>query len=207
MDRRSIKNLIFLILMMGLFITVPIVAALIVPDGTETADENVAYITGKSDSVGEPADMSGYTFLDDKDTGYFLNTSFENVVQMFTQKKSGFVYVGFEGCEWCQRAVPVLDRLAKEKNTAISYLNLDTQDLESNEYQQFKALISSVLPEGKNGEKRLLSPLVLAIKNGEIVGSHISLIDGFKINSETDNLNEDQFNELLKIYEKMFEKI
>ena len=37
--------------MMGLFITVPIVAALIVPDGTETADENVAYITGKSDSI------------------------------------------------------------------------------------------------------------------------------------------------------------
>lgn len=191
--------------MAGVFTAIP--AAIAITSSKDPPTENVEYVNGKSDLVNTPSDMSGYTFLDQEKSDGFVNTSFKEVVNMITEEKTGIVYIGFQECEWCQRAVPVLAEMSEETKTTIYYLNLDNEDLTSNSYKQFKALFSEQLSTDNDGEKVLLTPLVLAIKDGKVVDSHTSLVKGFDIKSDSDNLNEEQFNELLSIYKKMQKKL
>lgn len=187
------------------FVTIP--AAIAIQSANDPPIEDVEYTTGKSNLVGEPSDMSGYTFLDQDKADYFINTSFEKTVEMITNNESGIVYIGFQECEWCQRAVPVLAEMASETKSIVYYLNVDNEDITGNTYKQFKALFKNELSEDSDGERVLMTPLVLAIKDGKVVDSHTSLVKGFEIKSETDNLNKDQFNELLTIYKVMQKKV
>lgn len=187
------------------FITIP--AAIAIQSANDPPIEDVEYTTGKSNLVGEPSDMSGYTFLDQDKADYFINTSFEKTVEMITNNESGIVYIGFQECEWCQRAVPVLAEMASETKSIVYYLNVDNEDITGNTYKQFKTLFKNELSEDSDGERVLMTPLVLAIKDGKVVDSHTSLVKGFEIKSETDNLNKDQFNELLTIYKVMQKKV
>lgn len=187
------------------FVTIP--AAIAIQSANDPPIEDVEYTTGKSNLVGEPSDMSGYTFLDQDKADYFINTSFEKTVEMITNNESGIVYIGFQECEWCQRAVPVLAEMASETKSIVYYLNVDNEDITGNTYKQFKTLFKNELSEDSDGERVLMTPLVLAIKDGKVVDSHTSLVKGFEIKSETDNLNKDQFNELLTIYKVMQKKV
>lgn len=192
---------------MAMFIGIPACIALKAPDSSDTINTEVDYTAGSSGDVGEPSDMSGYTFLDQSKATCFINSSFENVVDMFLNKTSGIVFLGYTGCEWCQRAVPVVADLGQEKNSIIYYVNVSKEDNSGDSYKQFKALAKEVLSEDDDGEKRLMVPTVIGIKDGKIVGYHISTVDSFEIEDETSNLNEEQHDELLSYYETIYEAV
>ena len=50
-------------------------------------------------------------------------------------------------------------------------------------------------------------PFVVGIKNGEVVGSHISLVDDFTIESESSQMSDSQKQELQDIYADIILKV
>lgn len=206
---KGLRNSIILIASMAMFIGIPACVALKTPDSSDNTliNNEVDYVAGNSSDVGEPSDMSGYTFLDQSKANCFINSSFESVVNMFINETSGIVFIGYTGCEWCQRAVPVVADLGQEKNSIIYYVNVANEDSTGDSYKQFKALAKEVLEEDDVGEKRLMVPVVIGIKDGKIVDYHVSTVDSFEIEDETSNLNEEQHDELLSYYEEIYDKV
>lgn len=55
------------------------------------------------------------------------------------------------------------------------------------------------------GEKRIYAPTVIFVKNGKILGLHVSTVESHK--NPSDNLTKKQYNELYSIYEDYIIKI
>lgn len=170
-------------------------------------------ITNPVDLVTTEADMSGYQWLYDTDPP-FVETSFQESIRMFTEKGSGILYYGRTNCPWCQRAVPVLDAVAKETGVTVYYIDAQkplataadgSVDAARSQavYQELLGYISSILETGEDGEPSFQIPEVIGVKNGEIVGHHLSLVDSFSLDSDDAQMNEEQTAELEDIYRQI----
>lgn len=130
--------------------------------------------------------------------------TFEEVEELLTEG-TGVIYFGFPSCPWCRNIIPVLFDVAKENNyDTIYYLN--PRDLKDNE-NDYNKLIEILEPylEELDGEKVLYVPDVYFVKDGQVVGHHLSTVE-----SQTDprvSLNEEQVQELSSIYQDLFNKI
>lgn len=129
---------------------------------------------------------------------------FTEVVQMLTTG-TGVIYFGFPSCPWCRNIIPVLFDTADKNNwDTIYYVN--PRELKSNEknYNKLLEILSDYLRES-DGKKVLYVPDVYFVKNGTIVGHHLSTVE-----SQTDptvSLNGEQVQELSNIYQSLFDKI
>jgi len=150
------------------------------------------------------------------------------------KKRSGILYIGANWCPWCRNAVEVLIDVAKEKNVnTIYYLDLteyrnvweikngslEKTTTEKEGYYDLLSALDQVLGENsytlkdKDGkvydtkEKRIYMPFVLAIKDGEIVDTHVGTVDLNKEQTKYDKLTEEQEKELHQKYQSMFQKI
>lgn len=134
----------------------------------------------------------------------YLN--FEEVIDLLNNG-TGVIYFGFPGCPWCRNMLPVLFDVATNNNIDTVYYfnpsNIRKSDDEN--YQKLTSLLDNYLLENKEGKKTLYVPDVYFVKDGQIVGHHLSTVD-----SQTDPfvpLTEEQTKELAKIYQNLFEKI
>lgn len=170
-------------------------------------------ITNSVDLVTSEADMTGYQWLYDTDPP-FVETTFQESIRMFTEKGSGILYYGRTNCPWCQRAVPVLDEVAKETGVTIYYIDAQqplataadgsVDAAKSQEvYQELLSYISPILEKDEDGEPAFQIPEVIGVKNGEIVGHHLSLVDSFSLDSEDAQMNDEQVAELKDIYRRI----
>ncbi len=145
---------------------------------------------------------------------------------------TGILYFGYPTCPWCRNAVPVLMDAVKESNFKnIYYLNVNLyknvyaiQDGEvvkikeekEGYYDLLKAL-DNVLepftlqgPDGKIyeiGEKRIYVPMMVFVKNGKIIGTHVGTVTLEGSQTKYDALKENQYKELFKIYEDYIAEI
>lgn len=169
----------------------------------------------------EPADMSAYVFLSDDDPA-FLEISTAQSLKLVTEKGTGMLIYSYETCPWCNRVIPVLNKAAKKAGREVFYVNIYSDDFMSKSEQDKADIIQSLyevmdpaLEHEKNeetGEEEpvMKVPLVIAIKDGEIVAHHVGVIDGFEL--DTDNLDDyqltdEQVSDLEDIYLEMFKKI
>lgn len=185
-------------------------------DTSATAEASSApeyTITNSVDLVTSEADMTGYQWLYDTDPP-FVETTFQESIRMFTEKGSGILYYGRTNCPWCQRAVPVLDEVAKETGVTIYYIDAQqplataadgsVDAAKSQEvYQELLSYISPILEKDEDGEPAFQIPEVIGVKNGEIVGHHLSLVDSFSLDSEDAQMNDEQVAELKDIYRRI----
>lgn len=144
---------------------------------------------------------------------------------------TGAVYFGYPNCPWCRSAVPVLIEAADEVGLeTIYYLNVkDERDeikvkedgtlevvKEGTEgYKKLLKRLDSVLldytltdihgNEVSANEKRIYVPLVVFIKDGEIVGYHLDTVASQK--NPFEPLNEEQKNELMDTYINLMHKV
>lgn len=144
---------------------------------------------------------------------------------------TGAVYFGYPNCPWCRSAVPTLIEAADEVGLEnIYYLNVkDERDeikvkedgslevvKEGTEgYKKLLKRLDSVLIDytltdihGKEvsaNEKRIYVPLVVFIKEGEIVGYHLDTVSSQK--NPFEPLNEEQKNELMDTYINLMHKV
>lgn len=88
-----------------------------------------------------------------------------------------------------------LDEEGNEKKGAEGYFNLmDALDEHLTEY-----VVSYEGKEYKTGEKRIYAPTVIFVRDGKVLGLHVSTVDSHK--SGFDKMTEEQIDELYGIYE------
>lgn len=125
------------------------------------------------------------------------------------------IYFGWADCNWCRSIVPTLIKTVKSNNiNQLFYYDLKSlrNSYENNEdenkvklYEEIIKIIGdkieSVFDENspRNGEKKILAPTVVFIKNGEFIGLHVKSVETHL--KSTDELNEKQIKELSNIYE------
>lgn len=144
-----------------------------------------------------------------------INVSKNNPIKYVTldevfdiiQNKTGVIYFGFPGCPWCRNMIPVLFEVAKNNNIdTIYYFNpRNVKKSDNDEYNKLKEILNEYLFEDENGQKVLYVPDVYFIKDGKIVGHHLGTVDSQE--DPTISLTEEEKNELLDIFNELFEKI
>lgn len=150
------------------------------------------------------ADMSEYTLLTDT-KHVFKQITMEESIRLFDEKGSGILFYGYKQCGFCQQAVPVLNNAARQMGVDIYYVDVKSTDGYSTEiYERLVTKVADHLSE-ENGQKMFYVPQVFVVKDGEIVGQHLSLIDSYNI--DTGDMNEKQRNDLKKIYVQEIDKL
>lgn len=141
-------------------------------------------------------------------------------VQEFLENWSGILYFWFPSCPWCRNLLPNLFEVMEENQISDLYVfdpkeirdekalgtggELIIKKATSPEYQYLLNKLNHLLPayEGLNDPqiKRLYVPLLVVIKNGEIVWSHFNTLE----EQEDPNtaLNENQKKKLKQLLNK-----
>lgn len=157
-------------------------------------------------------------------------SSIEKIVKII-EKGTGVIYFGFPKCPWCRSAVPALLNAAVESGIdTIYYLNVtDVRDSKvvdangkivtekegSKEYPKLLKALDKYLDEYvvedangkkyKTGEKRIYVPLVVFVRNGKVIGTHLDTVKSQK--DPYKGLTEEQNEELSLIYYKYMNKM
>lgn len=144
---------------------------------------------------------------------------------------TGVIYFGYPTCPWCRNAVPVLLEAANESSIEnIYYFNtkderdeikvkedgtLEVVNSGTEGYKKLLKRLDSILLdytlEDMHGntvsanEKRIYVPLVVFVREGEIVGYHLDTVTSQTNPFEL--LNEEQKNELMDIYINLMHKV
>lgn len=155
--------------------------------------------TNSAELTTAKADMSGYLLLEDTDH-LFSKLSMEQAMKFFDEKGTGIIYLGYAECPWCNRAVPVLNDVAHIAQAPVYYI--DVTDSINDDFQEdfVSGYLSSVLTDGK-----LYVPLVIAVKDGEIVSSHLSVLSDY--DDYTKDMTDAQIKKLKTVYYDMFKQL
>lgn len=149
------------------------------------------------------------------------------------KNKTGVIYFGANWCPWCRNAIEVLlEEATNMNNETIYYVNMDnvrniweikdgvlekTTEEKEGYYELLNAL-DSILGEktytltDKDGkkydtkEKRIGMPLVVAIKDGNIVEKHMGTVKLKENQTKYSKLEENQKEELKNKYHDLISK-
>lgn len=176
---------------------------------------------------------SGKKYIDvniDKDNIMKYST-IEEIIDII-EEGTGVIYLGYPQCPWCRNAVPALLEAADSTSLEeIYYLDMyDVRDrlavsddgeiiieVQGNEkYKELLKVLDSVIDDYiikdkdgndvNTGEKRIYVPIVIFVKNGEIISTHANTVS-----SQVDpyvNLTSEESSELINIYkEKIMEVV
>ena len=119
---------------------------------------------------------------------------------------TGILFYSYPTCPWCNRAVPVLNEVAKVMGIHVYYVDVYEAELMDATGKTFsaegKAVIQSLLSHfdsilkhetNKNTGKTepvLYTPEVVAIKKGAIVDHHTSLVSSFNMQNDDSQLTD-----------------
>ena len=104
------------------------------------------------------------------DNRYVYATN-EQILEVF-ESGSGIVYLGFPECPWCQKFVPLIDTAAREEQLdKIYYFNIRTARSDNDDtYQKIVEHLKDYLQTDDDGNPRIYTPDITAIRDGEVVG-------------------------------------
>jgi len=163
-----------------------------------------------------------YTSMTISENNPMYYATYEEVYDVL--EGTGVIYLGYPECPWCRNLVPELIASAKKVSVSkIYYINMhdERNSLKLNDegeivtekegtegYNKLVEKLNDVLPvyEGLNDDsiKRIYVPLVIFVKDGKVIGTHLSTLD-----SQEDpftELTDDQKKELKSILtEKLLE--
>ena len=203
------------------------------PKVTYTEDELKFKEEYESINGQEKSNGSVYKTIDiPKDNNVEYLTDEETV--KFLENGTGIIYMGFKECPWCRNAVPVLLQAAKNAGMKKVYY-LDVTDIKStivinakgkaeitkkgtDAYYEIMDLLDDYLvdytmknskgKDVKTGEKRIMSPTVITVKEGVVTGFHVGTIDGHEmVDGALPDLTEKEQGELNDIYAEMINTV
>lgn len=156
------------------------------------------------------SDKYNYTWMEDDDPA-FIEISFEDALNFFRNGWSGVLYYGKVGCQFCERAAPLVNKAAKAAGIQIYYIDSSKNMGETNEeaianYNEVAEYIGDSFVEGSDGVKAMYVPDVIGVKDGVMVDYKESLADGYNIN-ESDQMSDEQKNELYHKYIEIIKKV
>lgn len=179
------------------------------PDKKETKKENNYCGDEESTSckIDGGADMNGYENFTDKNNA-FVASDMASVLSLIERKESANVYFGYPDCPWCVEAIPVLNKVAKELDTTILYVQTRDKDknLMFSEEEKLRMVEYSdkFLDVDDEGNKQLYVPFVVVIKEGNVVDGHIGTVDGYDVQER--NMNDEEVKQLTNVYKTMLKK-
>ena len=157
-------------------------------------------ITNPVDIYSEPAIMTVYEWIGNE-IADFQEITFTESLRLFSEKGSGILYFGYDNCPFCERAVPMLNEAALETGVSVYYVDVyGVFQPTRKEFDELMGYVDEALIEDEDGGKSFFVPLILGIKNGEITGHHVALVDGFTIENDESQMNDAQKEELKNIY-------
>lgn len=140
--------------------------------------------------IGEKVDMTGYSYMGPENN--YLEIDFSDLKNNYNNKDfSGTILVSFTGCSHCQNIVYLLNNYMKFNNFNIYYFNAEALFDKENR-KEFVDMFNSYLAddeEGEEGDKVIYTPMLISIKNGEVVKSQYGM-------KTEDDINA-YFNELV----------
>ena len=167
--------------------------------GKKEEKETGLVIHNAVEPVSVAADMSGYQWLNDEEPP-FLEITPDECMRFFDEGGTGLLYFGRSNCPYCQRAVPELDVVLNEYDLSVYYVDVDLSKLTYEKYEELLPYLDAALAESESGEKNFLIPDIIAVKEGKIIGNHISLVDDFEFSSGDAQLTDAQKETLRGIY-------
>lgn len=119
------------------------------------------------------------------------------------QGGTGVVYYGYSDCSFCRQAVSVMNEVAMNMGVTIYYVDVFSEYPEKDaDYEKLVELVKDFLVK-EDGEPVFYVPQVFVVKDGVIVGDHLSLTDDYV----SGNLTDSQKIELQNIYINIFKKL
>lgn len=186
-------------------------------DSASKFKEEYESYNGKQTSSGKD-----YLKVEIPEENVIVYSSISEVLDII-KNKSGVIYFGFPTCPWCRNmVVPLLEAADSTSLDKIYYLNMYeerdtikyvdgefiTEKEASEGYYDLVNALSSILDdyivkdsdgiEHNTSKKRIYVPLVVFIKDGEIVDYHANTVD-----SQVDpyvKLNDEEYETLYNIY-------
>ena len=156
-------------------------------------------------------DLESYTRLTDQERSAFEPVAFDEALKLFDEGGTGMVVYSADWCPYCQRALPVLADVALEENVPVYYVSFSDGSVTADQIDTLSRHLDwiefAAADDGKEHAASFQIPSVIAVKNGEAVGHHISLFDDLSIQSSDFELNDDQKAQLKDIYKGMFETL
>lgn len=165
--------------------------------------------TQPSTGLHEKADFSGYELFQETDH-VFLNSDVEDLIKQADEKKTFVVYFGFATCPWCNEAVPVLNRVAKQYNQSVYYVDTrkDPNAKKNSDIKDYDLLVErfgEFLGTNAEGNPYLYVPLVFFIHEGRVILAHEGTTPDHDAHERL--MTEEEVQELTDIYTQGFELI
>ncbi len=128
-----------------------------------------------------------------------------DVIKLF-ENGTGIIYFGYPTCPWCRNVVPIILDVVENSNIdTLYYYDIHSSKFNSSFEKKLFKYIKEYLRKDSNNEYVIAVPDVYFIKDGKIVGRHLSTLSSQK--SPYDKLNSKQVNELKKIYKDSIKKM
>ena len=195
-------------------ISMCLAACLLAGCGSTTHDEKnkmeTLTITNSVELDCTPNDMSGYSWLTGE-TGTYYEVTLEESVRLFAEGGTGVIYYGYVGCEWCERALPELNKIMVELNLPVYYVDASVQP-DDETYDHLLTYVGDDLKKDDDGEPAFYVPYVVGVKNGQLTKSHIALVSGYSVKNPgshdaSDQMNDSQKEKLQEIYRDIFRSV
>jgi thiol-disulfide isomerase/thioredoxin len=126
------------------------------------------------------------------------------------KKDQAFYITDVQNCPYCERAIPQLDKAAKELGVRIYYIDVnksiaDTQN-ESDKYiAALSSYLKSTFSKDENGDPAFYVPEAVGIKNGKITDYMVGLPLDYKM-TDNNQMNGNQKKELYSKYKEIILK-
>lgn len=146
-------------------------------------------------------------------TETFIEISLEESINLIENKESGVLFFGFKTCPWCQDLIPILKDEADKLDIKINYINIRPDgdssefDLRKEDNKNYIKLQEFLKNTFIDDTKKVYVPLVLILKNGELIDYNYATIEGHdakerELNEEEIKILKDKLNNMLIKYKK-----
>lgn len=159
---------------------------------------------GPTCAVGDPADMSAYEGFTETEH-QFIKAPMSDFLIKLDAGADAVYYFGFSTCPWCIEALPIMNDVAKENNIPIYYIDKKAETSDAASIQAIEERLADILNPDEEGKPHLYVPLVVVMKDGEIVAHHTGTVDEHDAHERT--MNDEEKQQLKQIYQEMFQKL
>ncbi len=133
--------------------------------------------------TGKKSDMSTYTNFLDQETHIYYDMTVKEMAKAMDEKRTFAVYFGYDTCEWCLDAVPVINDAAKETGFTVGYVNTRAKpswkkNTDIDDYDLLIEKVGEYLEYDDAGIRHLYVPTVFFIKEGTVVAFHEGTLEG-----------------------------
>lgn len=140
------------------------------------------------------------------ESNVFYEMSASEFIDDLESDSDGIYYLGFPDCPWCKELKPIIEDVAKKYGITVNYVQTrdENRNLLYTEEQKEKIIsyLGDYLETDDEGNKVIYVPMVINLKNGNVVSSHIGTVDGHDAHERT--MTEDEIKQCEETIEKIF---